>query len=133
MLRYHILLLKMVLKTFRDQELINIFRRKYLDNRRVFHWNRIKPTGTSYEHFRMVCEICWWLHKNNIPFCTEAQFSSRYCPDVLCPSHVKPIIEVRSSESNEESDAKFARIPTELHDKIIFVEANEEFSEKMIL
>ena len=81
----------------------------------------------------MIYEICWWLYKNNIPYSTNAEFKFRYRPDILCPTHVKPIIEVRYSETKKQTIEKFSRIPEELINDIIYVDANQEFQEKLIL
>ena len=81
----------------------------------------------------MVYEICWWLYQNNIPFATETTFKSGYNPDIICPSHIKPIIEIRWSETEKKTLEKFSRIPEELHKQIIYVEAGQEFNELMIL
>lgn len=111
----------------------NDFAREYFDPMRVTHWNRIKPTGTSYEHYMMVSKVCWWLYKNGIDFCTEAKFKTGYEPDIVCPNHIRPIIEVRFSETDKETMSKFVRIPDELQNQIIYVDADKEFEEELIL
>lgn len=81
----------------------------------------------------MVNEVCWWLYTNNIPFATEVVFKSGYNPDIICPTHVRPIIEIRHSERDKQTLEKFNRIPDDLADQIIYVDTNKEFEEKMIL
>lgn len=116
----------------KQQRKINDFSRQYLDKSVVLHWNRIKPTGTSYDHFLRVCRICWYLHTHNIPYCTESKFVSGYEPDIICPTYIKPIIEVRHSETDKKTQEKIKRIPEELHDEIIYVGTDGEFKEEMI-
>lgn len=109
------------------------FMREYADPSFRVSWNTIKLSGTSKEHQDMVYNICWYLYKNNIPFATEVRFSSGYRPDIVCPTHIKPIIEVRHSEEDKQTNEKFQRIPEVLHNKIIYVEAEEAFYEDLIL
>lgn len=109
------------------------FTREYASPSFRVDWDKVKFTGTSKEHQDMVYEICWWLYKNNIPFATEVRFKTGYRPDIIAPTHVKPIIEVRHSEDEEKTRSKFGNIPVDLHNKIIYVDASEEFDEKLIL
>lgn len=115
-------------------KVLNEFKQKYLSLSYRVDWKpQVKFSGTSKDHQRMVFDICWWLYQNNIPFMTEAVFKSGYNPDIICPTHVRPIIEVRHSEGDKQTLSKFKRIPDELQDKIIYVDAGEDFVEELIL
>lgn len=82
----------------------------------------------------MVYEICWWLYKNGIPFVTEPILKSGYNPDIMTPIGMpKKVIEVRCSETDKLTKAKEVRIPDELIDEIIYVDAGQKFTEKLIL
>jgi hypothetical protein len=116
----------------KDQAKINDFVRRYVDRSQVIHWNTIKLKGTSKTHQDMVYNVCWWLYKNGITFSTEVKFRTGYTPDIVCPTYVKPLIEIRYSESDERTAEKYERIPAELIDQIIYVDANKPFTEKMI-
>lgn len=117
----------------KDLVKVSYFTRKYSDPSFPVRWGTVNFSGTSKEHQDMVYEICWWLHKNDIPFATEVRFESGYRPDIICPTHIKPIIEVRHSEEDKQTMSKFARIPEELQQQIIYVEAGQPFNEKLIL
>ena len=113
---------------------LNDFKQQYLDLHYRTDWNIIHLTGTSKEHQDMIYEICWWLHENNIPFLTEARFKSGYRPDVCVPFGLpKQIIEVRCSETERESVAKFKRIPSSLEKEILYVDAKQKFKSELIL
>jgi hypothetical protein len=119
--------------TKKQLDAIKSFEKDYIDRRYKPQWNVVKFSSTSYEHQRTVFDVCWWLYKNNIPFATETVFTSGYNPDIICPTHIKPVIEVRYSEKDKNTIEKFSRIPEELHNKIIFVDANKTFDEKDLL
>ena len=54
-------------------------------------------------------------------------------PDIVCPTHVKPMIEVLSSETMKMfTDLKLDKYPEELHGAFIFVDTKEVFKEEMI-
>lgn len=117
-----------------NQKELNEFKNKYLDLSYRTDWNKINLSGTSKKHQDMVYEICWWLYSNKIPFITEAKFKSKYKPDILVPYGLpKKIIEVRKSEKEKQTLSKLKRIPKELHNQIIYVEANQEFKSELIL
>ena len=72
-------------------------------------------------HRRMIFEICNWLYKNNVPFATSVTFKSGYKPDIICPTHIKPVIEVRATETEFQTIAKMDKIPAMLQNEIIYV------------
>ena len=115
------------------QEAVNDFGRAYFTHKRVIHWNTVKFTGTDRKHQDMIYEICYWLYEQGIPFATEAEFTTGYRPDIVCPTHIIPIIEVRNTETDKRTTEKFGRIPDELVGEIIYVDADQEFSEELIL
>jgi len=96
-------------------------------------WNTYNFDPTSEAHQDTVFRVCQYLYNNGYPFLTRPKFKSGYLPDVLCPTFHTPIIEVRESENDRRTIAKFEHIPKELIEKIIYVDANVEFSEEMIL
>src|SRR3990167_6385519 len=99
------------------------FVRKYCDYGYRIDWDVIKfSKADSSQHNLMVASICDWLLRNNIPFLTQMRFKTGYKPDILAPTHIKPIIEVRASETPKKSSEKEIRIPAELQGEIIFVD-----------
>lgn len=109
------------------------FAKKYLKPGK-YQWNVVKIKKTDgYPHNRMVFDICEYLLKEGIEFTTQAEFKTGYIPDIVCPNHIKPIIEVRNTETEERTNAKKIRIPKELQDKIIYVDATIPFDKKLIL
>ena len=113
---------------------IKEFEDKYLDKNFKVEWNKIiLRRCDSYEHNKMVSDICLWLFHNNIPFATQCRFISKYNPDIIVPiNHIKCIIEVRATETDKKTFEKFSRIPKELQDQIIYVDAKQEFNSKLI-
>lgn len=96
-------------------------------------WNWVKFQPVSDEHQQMVFNICWYLYKEGIPFATEFHMKSGYNPDIICPTHIVPIIEVRHSETEKKTLSKFTRIPEELQNKIIYVDSKAEWKPELIL
>lgn len=112
---------------------LNDFKNKYFSPYYRADWNVIHLSGTSKKHQDMVYEICWYLYTNKIPFITEPILKSGYNPDIVVPIGLpKKIIEVRHSENEKLTKAKEIRIPEELLDDIIYVEADQYFTEKLI-
>ncbi|MDP2692198.1 MAG: hypothetical protein Q8O88_01000 [bacterium] len=120
----------------KQRNIIREFETRYLDNQYKIDWNTIKLSrADGYKHNQMVANICVWLCHSNIPFATQCRFrKTSYRPDIICPLGIpKPIIEVRNTETEKRSKAKQIRIPAELHNSIIYVDANQPFKEEMIL
>lgn len=123
-----------------QQRKINEFSNNYLDYSYRRDWNSINISAAdSYDHNRMVFEICYWLLKNKIPFLTQARFKTGHRPDIITPTHIKPIIEVRNTEKEKNSLNKLKLVPIELQKEIIYVDCFNlnkeiiEFNEKLIL
>lgn len=113
---------------------ITAFWNKYLDHTVGQYWNHIRISKKNgYKHNKMVCDICLWFLENDIPFSTECVLLGGRVVDIVCPSHIKSLIEVRDSETEKRSFEKFRRTPIELQDQIIYVDAKQEFNEKLIL
>ena len=121
--------------SIKEKQCINEFVNKYLDKNFRIDWNVIKLSRSdSYEHNKMVSDICLWLFHNNIPFTTQCRFNTQYRPDIMCPiRHIKRIIEVRHTETDKRSFEKFTRIPEELQNEIIYVDAKQIFKQELIL
>lgn len=112
---------------------IKEFENKYLDKRFKIDWNKIRLSrADGYNHNLMVASICVWFLHNNINFATQPRFKSGYRPDIICFPHVKNIIEVRNTETERRTKTKLRRIPKELVDNIIYVDAKQKFSEGLI-
>lgn len=126
----------MVSKTSKNKQAeLNDFKRMYLSPLYRADWNKINLSAAdSPEHNLMVCKICVYLVHRNIPFLTQARFRSGYRPDIFVPTGLpKKIIEVRYSETEKRSQAKNEYIPDVFLNEIMFVDAKQEFNEKMIL
>lgn len=128
----------MVKKSFKQKSVRDIcweFEKKYLMKGNIFHWNviNLNPADSIY-HNRMICEVCLYLLHHGIPFLTQAEFNKgEYRGDIVAPSHIQPIIEIRYSETQKKTDMK--KLPEELKGKVIYVDIDKEskFVEKMIL
>lgn len=113
----------------------NDFVRDYVDINYRHDINRVRIISSdSYEHNLMIFEICYWLKKQGIPFMTQVRFKTGYRPDIVIPvGHIKQIIEVRHTEDWKKTESKLKLIPKELKEEIIYVKAQQNFNEKLIL
>jgi len=85
------------------------------------------------EHRRAIFECCNALLAEGIPFWTEVRMKCGCIPDIVCPTHVKPMIEVLSSETMEMfRDLKLDKYPEELQGAFIFVDAKAVFKPELI-
>ena len=81
------------------QSEINNFKRKYLDPNMRNEVNVIKhDPNTTPEHRRIVNDICEWAMTNKLSFYTRAYTQWGEIVDIVIPSLVRPLIEVRHSE-----------------------------------
>jgi len=116
------------LKKLRD------FENSYLDRKFRIDWNIIKLNKhDSYDHNKMICEVCLWLMCHNIPFATQVRFKTKAIPDIICPTHIRKIIEVRASETDKKSLDKLKRLPEELRKEVSYVSAWYVFNERDLL
>ena len=121
------------LKT-KDRKKVKQFIDTYINKKYSIDWNHIKLSrANGHAHNKMVCEICLWMLENNLPFATEVRCITHYTPDIISPLHIKPIIEVRNTETDKRTQEKFSRIPDDLMEQIIYVDAKQEFYSKLIL
>lgn len=83
----------------------------------------------------MVFRVCNYLLKAGIPFFTEFRMrDTGLRPDIVCPTHIKKIIEVFDSEDERKfNERKRPHYPVDLQDEFIFVDAKLPFDEKLIL
>jgi hypothetical protein len=119
-----------------ENEKINEFLRKYSDlSFKHVRGAILFSKANKTPHNMMVAKICDYLLKNDIPFFTEFRMKdSKLRPDIVCPTHVKKIIEVFYSETIEDFNInKRPYYPLELQREFIFVDASKEFNERMIL
>ena len=88
----------------------------------------------TFEHNIRVCEVCITLLTMGVPFYTEVRLKCGNRPDVVCPTHVKSIIEVFHTETMKSFNVKKRpKLPSELMDDVIFVCTSKVFKEKDIL
>ena len=117
-----------------EQEIVNDFFRNYVDSmfKNPMNVVRLNP-GHTEEHRRAIFECCNALMSAGVPFWTEVRLKCGCIPDIVCPTHVKPIIEVLCSETIKMfTELKLDKYPEELHGSFIFVDAKEVFTEEMI-
>ena len=117
----------------KDQEIVNDFFRSHVDrgHKTVMNAVRLSAEHTD-EHRRTIFEACNALLKANIPFWTEVRLICGCIPDIVCPTHIKPIIEVLCSETPQMfKELKLPKYPRELQ-SFIFVDAKVPFEEKFI-
>ena len=118
----------------KDQEVVNGFFRHYVNrsHKTVMNAVRLSAEHTD-EHRRSIFEVCNALLTAGIPFWTELRLDCGCIPDIVCPTHVKPIIEVLCSETPQMfEELKLHKYPVELQDKFIFVNAKVPFEERFI-
>jgi len=123
--------------TSKDQEIVNVFFRQYVDRgyKAVMNAVRLSAEHTD-EHRRCIFDVCNTLLKAGVPFWTEVRLQCGCIPDVVCPTHIKPIIEVLCSETPQMfEELKLHKYPSELQDtkrNFIFVDAKVPFEESCI-
>ncbi len=119
----------------KEQERINEWWRKHGDKMYKPLWGAIRlSSANTKEHNLRVCEICCCLLEMGIPFATEVRLSNGVRPDIVAPTHVRPIIEVLWSESEADFKEKKAdKYPLELQGKWILHDAKKPFEEISIL
>lgn len=117
------------------ERIIRDFFRRYVDT----HFKNPRDTirlssGNTDAHNMRVCEVCVVLLKNKIPFYTEVKLKCGLRPDIVCPTHVKQIIEVMATETLKSyQESKLPKLPEELEDEVLVIEAHKPFEPKMIL
>jgi hypothetical protein len=116
------------------QKTLNDWWRQHGDDMHRPAWGVIKlSAGNTYEHNMRVAQICIYLLHNGIPFATEAILRYNVRPDIICPTHVCPIIEVLWSESKEDFvEKKAGKYPDTLNGKWILNNAADEFDPLML-
>jgi len=118
----------------KDQETVNEFFRDYVDSqfKTVMNAVRLSAEHTD-EHRRSIFDCCNALIKESVPFWTEVRLTCGCIPDIVCPTHIKPMIEVLCSETPQMfEELKLYKYPTELQTGFIFVDAKTPFEEKFI-
>ena len=128
----------------KDQAVINEFMREYVDRSYKTPMNAVRLNVDHTDaHRRTIFEVCNALLQEKIPFFTEVRLKCGTIPDIVCPTHVVPFIEVLSSETIEMfEDLKLAKYPNEFQlrytgsgklKSFIFVDAQKAFSKEDLL
>ena len=119
----------------KTQQAVNTWWREHGDTSYKPDWGKIKLSASNTKQHNMrVCEICISLLEMGIPFATEARLNCGVRPDIIAPTHVKPIIEVLWSESNEDFlRTKSHKYPTGLQGKWILHNAEWDYDVKLIM
>ena len=102
-----------------DQRIINEFTRNYVNSSYKMPLNAVRLSADHTDaHRRTIFEVCNALLVAGIPFYTEVRLNCGCIPDVVCPTHVIPFIEVLSSETPQMfEDFKLHRYPVEFQGK----------------
>ena len=126
----------------KDQETVNDFMREYVDKSYNVPMNAVRLSIDHTEaHRRTIFEVCNTLLSHNIPFYTEVRLKCGCIPDIVCPTHVVPFIEVLSSETPIMfEELKLPKYPEEFRGiyssgrlkSFILIDAQKTFSEEMI-
>ena len=86
-----------------DQKTVNDFFRNYVDRGYKNPMNAVRLNVDHTDaHRRTIFEVCNALLDEKIPFWTEVRLKCGCIPDVVAPTHVVPIIEVLSSETEKQ-------------------------------
>ena len=118
-----------------EQKVVNDWWRTHGDPMFKPDWNKIKLSkGNTVEHNMRVATVCIELLHMGIPFATEARLKCGTRPDIICPTHVQPIIEVLWSETKDDFLSKKAdKYPHGLQGKWILHDAALEWERRLIL
>ena len=117
-----------------DQALVNSFFRNFVNGsyKNPMNTVRLNKEHTD-EHRRQIFEVCNYLLTQGIPFWTEVRLNCGCIPDIVCPTHVKPIVEVLCTETPDMfKRLKLPKYPPELHKSFIFVNAKVPFEERFL-
>ena len=110
----------------KEQKKINDFTRKYVDRSQKINWNCIKvQQKNGLQHHLSVSLICYWLAKTGTPFATEVKLKTGHIVDILCPTHIKPIIEYRETETPKKFENKISKYSPELKNEVIEIDKNK--------
>ena len=122
--------------------MVNDFMRDYVDRSFKTPMNAVRLNVDHTDaHRRTIFEVCNALLSHNIPFFTEVRLKCGTIPDIVCPTHVVPFIEVLSSETPEMfEDLKLDKYPEEFRERynsgklksFILIDATKTFSQEMI-
>lgn len=105
------------------QKKINDFVRQYVDRSQKIVWDSVRvQLKNGLKHHLGVSLICYWLAEMEVPFATEVKLKSGHIVDILCPSHIKPIIEYRITETKKKFAEKISKLPIELVTEVIEVD-----------
>lgn len=125
-----------------QQRLLNDFMREYVDKSYNTPMNAVRlNVDHTDDHRRTIFEVCNTLLSHNIPFYTEVRLKCGTIPDIVCPTHVVPFIEVLSSETEEMfTDLKLHKYPQEFQHRynsgklksFILIDAQKTFLEEML-
>lgn len=126
-----------------DQYKVNNFMRDYVDRSFKAPMNAVRLNVDHTDaHRRTIFEVCNALLSHNIPFFTEVRLKCGTIPDIVCPTHVVPFIEVLSSETPQMfEDLKLDKYPEEFRGRynsgklksFILIDAQKTFLPEMIL
>ncbi len=93
-----------------------------------------KSNRDLLSHNLKLCEVCCHLKKLGIPFITEFKMKGGLRPDIVCPTHVKKIIEILHTETMESfREKKLPKYPEELKNEFIFIKTLEKFDVNKIM
>ena len=126
----------------KQQKIINEFMRDYVDKSYNTPMNAVRLSAEHTDaHRRTIFEVCNALLAEGIPFYTEVRMKCGCIPDIVCPTHIVPFIEVLSSETEQMfQDLKLSRYPIEFQDtysagklkSFILIDANVKFFREAI-
>ena len=90
-----------------------------------------------YEHNIRVCEICCKLiEEKNTNFICQPRLKRRYGngrPDIVFNiGNVIYLVEVRYTETDKRSKDKLDKLPEELRDYIVYIDAKKPLEEEMV-
>lgn len=111
-----------------DQITINDFVREYVDlsklsSKGVLWGVKTFEGKNGLVHEEAVHRICKTLSLKGVPFATEVPLKCGNILDVCCPTHVKKIIEVMHSESDDMMAKKVLKLPKSLQTEVLILHA----------
>ena len=123
-----------------DQKTVNDFMRNYVDRSYKTPMNAVRLSAEHTDAHRVaIFNVCNILLKEGIPFYTEVRLSCGCIPDIVCPTHISPFIEVLSSETMQMfEDLKLHKYPEEFQKRstsgklksFIFIRAEKDIQKE---
>ena len=106
----------------------------YVDKHYKIDEGKIKISKSDgYKHNIRVCEICCKLiQEKNIKFITQCRLKGGSIPDIVFfRGNIPYVVEVRNTENDRRSKKKIEKLPYELREFVVYIDANKPLNKEI--